>query len=130
MGRIQQPAWKLDGFRQVVNFYELHDLGYIGNKFTWERGRGTNGWVSERLDRALATACWRILFNRATMYHMETACSDHMTLFISLGISIMRYSPVKFCSENSWLRETDVKEAVEEHLLNIVSAFYSHGVAT
>ncbi|KAH0773704.1 hypothetical protein KY290_010841 [Solanum tuberosum] len=45
MGRIQQPAWRLDGFRQV-NFYELHDLGYIGNKFTCERGRGTNGSVS------------------------------------------------------------------------------------
>ncbi|XP_015068824.1 uncharacterized protein LOC107013426 [Solanum pennellii] len=113
MGRIQQPAWRLDGYRRAVNFCELHDLGYVGNKFTWERGRGTDGWVSERLDRALATTGWRVLFNRATVYHMEIACSDHMALFISLGISI-RYSPMKFRFENSWLRETDVKEAVEE----------------
>uniref|UniRef100_M1DZC9 Uncharacterized protein n=1 Tax=Solanum tuberosum TaxID=4113 RepID=M1DZC9_SOLTU len=42
MGRIQQPVWRLDGFRQTVNFCELHDLGYVGNKFTWERGRGTD----------------------------------------------------------------------------------------
>ncbi|KAG5615498.1 hypothetical protein H5410_015322 [Solanum commersonii] len=40
MGRIQQPVWRLDGFRQAVNFCELHDLGYVGNKFTWERERG------------------------------------------------------------------------------------------
>ncbi|KAH0709015.1 hypothetical protein KY284_010442 [Solanum tuberosum] len=84
MGKIQQPTWRLDGFRRA------------------------------RLDRALATTAWRVLFNRATVYHMETACSDHMALFISLGISIILYSPVKFHFENSWLRETDVKEAVEE----------------
>ncbi|KAH0710561.1 hypothetical protein KY285_010350 [Solanum tuberosum] len=114
MGRIQQPTWRLDGFRRAVNFCELQDLGYVGNKFTWERGRGMDLWVSERLDRALATTSWRVLFNRATVYHMETACSDHMALFISLGISIILYSPVKFHFENSWLRETDVKEAVEE----------------
>ena len=98
----------------MVNFYELHDLGYVENKFTWERGRGTDGWVLKRLDRALSTSGWRVLFNRATVYHMETTCSDYMTLFISLGISIIRYSLVKFHLENSRLREIDVKEAVEE----------------
>ncbi|PHT41081.1 hypothetical protein CQW23_19935 [Capsicum baccatum] len=98
-----------------VNFCELHDLGYVENKFTWERGRGTEKWVSEKLDRALATTNWHAMFSKAMLYHMETACSDHMTFFfISLSIRIIRYSLVKFHFENSWLRETDVKEAVEE----------------
>lgn len=45
----------LEGFADVVNDYELFDLVFVGNEFTWEKSKGTEAWIQERLDRGLAT---------------------------------------------------------------------------
>ncbi|XP_031101957.1 uncharacterized protein LOC116005858 [Ipomoea triloba] len=58
----------------------LFDLGMRGKRFTWERGRGTENWVEERLDRAVAMADWCTLFPHATVYNhdvlKDTGCKD------------------------------------------------------
>lgn len=54
-GNIEHPNWLLTGFRGAIEDSNLFDLGMVGYDFTWERGRGTDHWGEERLDRALAT---------------------------------------------------------------------------
>lgn len=53
-GRVVHPRRLLQGFTDVVNDCQLLDLGFNGNMFTWERSRGNEGWIQERLDRGLA----------------------------------------------------------------------------
>ena len=50
------PQYLLDGFRNTVEDCHLLELDLSGGRFTWERGRGTEAWVRERLDRAFASA--------------------------------------------------------------------------
>ncbi|KAL9444583.1 hypothetical protein AB3S75_017718 [Citrus x aurantiifolia] len=57
-GRIAHPNWKLVGFQNAIADCQLIDLGVIGYQFTWERARGTDNWVEERLDRAFVSASW------------------------------------------------------------------------
>lgn len=49
-GNVPHPPWLLEGFRRVIEDCQLTELDLKGGKFTWERGRGTEGWVRERLD--------------------------------------------------------------------------------
>ncbi|KAL8127738.1 hypothetical protein AgCh_014603 [Apium graveolens] len=55
----------IDGFSEVIMECGLVDLGFLGDIFTWERSRGTERWIQERLDRALATKEWMDMFNSA-----------------------------------------------------------------
>lgn len=54
-GKLVHPNWKLQGFKNVVSNSGLHDLGMEGYQFMWERLRGNENWVEERLDRVLAS---------------------------------------------------------------------------
>lgn len=57
-GRNSHPQYLLDGFRNVVEDYHLSELALTCGKFNWERCRGTNNWVREKLDRCFATNHW------------------------------------------------------------------------
>lgn len=48
----------LEGFRSVVEDYQLTELELCGGKFTWEKERGSNGWVKDRLDMAFFIVSW------------------------------------------------------------------------
>lgn len=51
----EHPQNLLLGFTETVNVCGLVDLGFVGEKFTWEKLRGKHNWIQERLERALAT---------------------------------------------------------------------------
>ena len=57
-GKNEHPNWKLQGFKQVVVDSGLSDIGMEGYQFTWERSKGTENWVEERLDIVLAIDPW------------------------------------------------------------------------
>lgn len=44
-GGQRHPRLLLDGFSEVVMECGLLDLGFTGDKYTWERSRGTEQWV-------------------------------------------------------------------------------------
>ncbi|XP_031104441.1 uncharacterized protein LOC116007924 [Ipomoea triloba] len=54
-GPHPHPNSLILSFTDALHDCNLLDLGMQGNRFTWERGRGTDNWVEERLDRAVAT---------------------------------------------------------------------------
>lgn len=68
--------------RVTLSQCHLMDLGYIGNRFTWSNGRGGAANNQERLDRALATGCWRSLFPTIQVRHLSKYRSDHNPVVI------------------------------------------------
>lgn len=52
-GRHKHPNWLLNDFRDTMIDCGIFDLPMDGFPYTWERGRGTERWVQERLDRVL-----------------------------------------------------------------------------
>ncbi|KAL8125715.1 hypothetical protein AgCh_013104 [Apium graveolens] len=112
-GGQNHPRRLLDGFCNVIEESGLHDLGFSGHRFTWERGRGTDQWIQERLDRGLANTAWRNLFPDAVIKVVEVSTSDHLPLFLHLNKKIYVPKSRRFKFENLWLREKDCKEIVE-----------------
>lgn len=77
-GRVSHPRYLCEGFANAITDCNLSDLGFRGERFTWERGRGSSTWVQERLDRGLATQSWKDLFPRAEIQVLEVSTSDHL----------------------------------------------------
>lgn len=50
-GGRKQPYNLLVGFMETLNECGLQDLGYVGEKYTWEKSRGETNWIQKRLDR-------------------------------------------------------------------------------
>lgn len=64
-GGRDHPYYLLNGFVKTIRDCQLIDLGFVGDKFMWERSRGTAKWIQERLDRGLATQEWINMFPKA-----------------------------------------------------------------
>ena len=54
----------------------------IGHPFTWEKGRGTDKWIEEKLDRIMVTKLWLDLFSSARAWNLQASYSDHSPLFL------------------------------------------------
>ncbi|XP_043814104.1 uncharacterized protein LOC122724008 [Manihot esculenta] len=106
------PTWLLTGFRQTLTDCQLYDLGFEGVKFTWNNGR--TDLTRERLDRAVASNSWKSKFPMAKLHVLQTSESDHLPLFLFLGITIQKYVARRFRYENAWSLEMDCKKVVED----------------
>lgn len=62
----------------------LVDLGFMGPKYTWMRGRDIDNFKGARLDRAVSSTDWLSLFPNAKVHHLPLYNSDHAPLLISL----------------------------------------------
>ncbi|KAL0458617.1 UNVERIFIED_CONTAM: putative mitochondrial protein, partial [Sesamum latifolium] len=78
------------GFREVIEEVELHDLGYIGPKFTWSNNRKALATVRVRLDRAFACHRWKSRFLATKVSHLPRIYSDHRPIMIEIEIRINR----------------------------------------
>ncbi|XP_074378461.1 uncharacterized protein LOC141719998 [Apium graveolens] len=112
-GGRPQPYNLLQGFTEVVDACGLTDLGFIGEKYMWEKSRGSCNWVQERLDRGLATQDWCNLFPQAEVQVLEVATSDHLPLYLQLNKKVYRRKERRFRFENSWLRESECEIVVK-----------------
>ena len=83
-GGRAQPQWLLDGFQNAVVDYGLMDVPQVGPFFTWERSRGQDGWVEERLDRCMAGSKWMHLFPMSEVRVIDITTSDRLPLLLSL----------------------------------------------
>ncbi|XP_031108638.1 uncharacterized protein LOC116013122 [Ipomoea triloba] len=111
-GLHPHPTNLIDGFNLMLDDCGLFDLGMRGRRFTWERGRGSENWVEERLDRAVAGADWCTLFPQATVFNHDVITSDRTALFVEIeGPRVVRQRR-KFMFENAWLKDAGCKEVV------------------
>ncbi|KAL0405585.1 UNVERIFIED_CONTAM: hypothetical protein Slati_3872400 [Sesamum latifolium] len=74
-------------FREVIEETKLHNLGYIGPKFTWSNNREAPTTVCERLDRAFACHRWKSRFPTAKVTHLPRIYSDHRPIVIEIETS-------------------------------------------
>lgn len=106
-GGRRHPRSLLQGFSDTIMDCRLIDLGFDGEKYTWERGRGTDNWVQERLDRGLANSAWTDLFPNAVVKVMEASTSDHLPLFLDLNRKVYVHKGKRFRFENVWIKEKE-----------------------
>ena len=112
-GGRDHPRSLLNGFADTISECNLRDLGFIGDKFTWEKSRGTTRWVQERLDRGLANQSWCDLFPLAEIRVIEVATSDHLPLFLQLNKQVYVPRNRRFKFENVWIKEKDCFNVVK-----------------
>ena len=53
-------------FRAWIRDFNMKDMGFIGNRFTWKRGM-----VQERLDRFVCNEEWKIPFPNFRVVHLS-----------------------------------------------------------
>ncbi|XP_031106146.1 uncharacterized protein LOC116010776 [Ipomoea triloba] len=107
------PIMLIDGFNASLNDCHLLDMGMRGNQFTWERGRGTESWVEERLDRVVASIEWAELFEEAVVYNSYTLSSDHCAIFLELEFRPTRATKQKFKFETAWVQDEGCRAMIE-----------------
>ena len=117
-GNMAQPKWKLVGFQSAIADCNLVDLSMDGYQYTWERARGTDKWVEERLDKAFASEEWFRRFNRAKVFSLKSSCSNHLPILLDFN----PIQPVprhrRFLFENTWLHEVDCGEVIQHSWLS------------
>ncbi|KAL2932432.1 Helicase SEN1 [Bienertia sinuspersici] len=71
-------------FRECMEVNHLHDLGFRGQWFTWERGKQPSTCKRERLDLFLANEKWAKLYPNAQVEHMLRYKSDYTPILVRL----------------------------------------------
>lgn len=57
-GRLR-PQRQLRSFKETIDYYQLYDLGFAENKYTWCNQREDKASISERVDRFLTDGKWK-----------------------------------------------------------------------
>jgi len=68
----ERPQRFMQAFHDALIDCELSDMGYIGDKFTWQRGK-----MRERLDRGVTNNQWNVLFPGVGLVNSEMLKLDH-----------------------------------------------------
>ncbi|KAL8141079.1 hypothetical protein V2J09_007100 [Rumex salicifolius] len=91
-------------FSGLVEELGLLHLGFSGPRFTWSQGEDIPTHPAERLDKALCSVEWRILFEDAAVRHLARLGSDHAPILINTGgfsDDYLRHRPFRF--QAAWL---------------------------
>ena len=100
-GGIERPAWQIRSFKETLDAYDLCDLGYIGQWYTWSVTGQDHGHIQERIDRATANMEWKLRFPMARVYHISSSVSDHCLISVRQnGNSIRQKRKKKYSSLN------------------------------
>ncbi|KAL5818956.1 hypothetical protein ACOSQ4_022798 [Xanthoceras sorbifolium] len=104
------------GFAEWIHKDNLMDMGFIGQNFTWMTRRGIGEEIWERLDRALCSPDWRLLYGEGFVKHLPRINSDHCPLLMSLTsrhIPEGKLKPFRF--EAMWLKHSNFNEVVSNN---------------
>jgi exonuclease III len=114
-GRGYRPEWQIRDFREAVVYCGLHDLGYVGNTFTWRNNRDANAFVTARLDRMMASSSWIEEFVGAVVTHLAVQKSDHCPLILDIpdGLRVQRRKKI-FRFEAMWVKDEQCRGVVEQ----------------
>ena len=104
----------MEDFRECLSRCELHDLGFVGQHYTWCNGRYGDQRTMLRLDRMVANKAWMRIFPQARVQHVSMSISDHYLI----APPLTRRQPQKpakkrFFFKAIWTREEDCREIVE-----------------
>ncbi|KAK9951381.1 hypothetical protein M0R45_006828 [Rubus argutus] len=101
---------QMRGFREVVDYANLIDLGFVRTKFTW-----SNKHTKIRLDCALVTATWSDIFPHSKVNILPPSLSDHSPIVLQISTrSIVQKNNVHcFRFESFWLQHPECDQVVQ-----------------
>lgn len=103
----------METFRDTLEDCELHDLGFAGQWFTWERGRLVENNIREWLDRGMANSDWWNKFPRYTMKNLPYSISYHCPILMeTMGSPGARRHEFPFRFNAEWILQPNF----EDHL--------------
>lgn len=73
-----------DSFVDWVAQRDLIDLGFAGQKFTWNHGGNVSTRHSSRLDRGQCDGAWKCCFPLASIAHLTHSYLDHCPMLLQL----------------------------------------------
>ena len=111
-----RPKGQMRGFCEAINRCHLRDMGYVGSDYTWSRRLGRCGWIRERLDRALVSTDWVMVFSSMKLFHVSNSTSDHSILMLkdARPPRRQRQRSKLFFFESMWLEDGRCKNVVDE----------------
>jgi hypothetical protein len=84
-GGVPKSQTQMESFRNVLDFCNLQDLGFEGDIFTWRNNNfRVEGYIRERLDRAVASPSWRAHFPGYKVINGDPEHSDHRPVIVHL----------------------------------------------
>ncbi|KAL8105033.1 hypothetical protein AgCh_028992 [Apium graveolens] len=116
-GKHQHSRSLMEGFRKAIEDSLLTEIELNGGLYTWEKSRGSDDWVQERIDRAFATSGWHSKFPLCKMNVVKASVSDHDPIVLELVHVMISKREFRFKFENTWLKE--------KSFINDVSSFWS-----
>ncbi|PKU74940.1 hypothetical protein MA16_Dca020712 [Dendrobium catenatum] len=97
MGGSNPSHRSMNDFNNIILSCNLIDIGFVGDKFTWNRGH-----LWQRLDCVLFNDAWINFFNSTNVQHLARILSDHSPLLIN--INLRQYNaPSQFRFQNMCL---------------------------
>jgi hypothetical protein len=113
-GNRPHPNWLCNGFRTAVSDCDLTDIRLEGYPFTWIKSRGQTNVIEERLDRAMATSLWLLMYLEVKLQNLLASHSDHSPILLQNSPLIRTQANYNFRFENMWLKEEDIDDVVED----------------
>jgi hypothetical protein len=108
-GGNPRPFGYMQAFRDALVDCDLEDLGFVGDRFTWRRGR-----IRQRLDRAVANGAW-VTMHPGAVLNLEFIRSDHRPILLDTEYQEVPvqsgHVPKRF--EAKWLQEADFRQEVQ-----------------
>lgn len=118
-GVHNHPQHLLEGFGETIEDCGLIEIDLRGGSFTLEKGKGTDNWVRERLDRAFATSSWWHLYPLCNLVVHHIIYSDHDPINLELHSTTFSKKQFRFKFKNMWLREPNFRGEVKHYWDNL-----------
>lgn len=104
-GAHAHPRHLLNGFGNTIEACQLLELELKGGNYTWEKSRGSQNWIRERLGRAFATKAWWSFFPLCNLTIHHTISSDYEAINLDLCSLSHSKQQFRFYFENTWIKE-------------------------
>jgi hypothetical protein len=114
----------MEKFRQALEDCSLHDLGFVGDVFTWRNHHHeAASYTRERLDRAVANVEWRCYFPLMRVTNGDQRHSNHRPIIVDVGdredTHQRRHMEVMQKFEARWLEEGECNDECRKHGLQL-----------
>lgn len=84
LGWAERDVDQIRSFRDFLSACRLHNLGFVGSRFTWCNSRFGDQRTLIRLDRVMANEGWTARFIEVQVHHISISASDHCLLALFL----------------------------------------------
>ncbi|PKU87932.1 hypothetical protein MA16_Dca007874 [Dendrobium catenatum] len=99
----------MEDFNDMILNCNLHDIGFSGSGFTWNRGT-----MWQRLDRILLNDHWISVFSNTHIEHLSRTLSDHSPLLLNVLNNNSNFvHPFRF--QNMWLLDDRFENIVKSN---------------